>query len=100
MNQIAGNFKSRVSRLKSATNRAFAQAKIEAVSHNNAVRQHLKRSQRISKRKLDDKKPFYKKENNKVQKTERNQRRLDTLKGIEDNPLFKLISAYGKLRET
>jgi hypothetical protein len=98
IHQISGNFESRVSRLKSGTNKAFAQAKMEAVSHNDAVRQHLEQSQRNSKRKLDDKKSFNKKENNKVQKTERNQRRLDTLKGIEDNPIPKLISAYEKLK--
>jgi hypothetical protein len=30
---------------------------------------------------------------------ERNQRRLENLKGIEDNPLPKLITAYEKLKE-
>jgi hypothetical protein len=35
---IGGNFESRASRLKSANNRAIAQAKMEAISCNNAVR--------------------------------------------------------------
>ena len=99
MHQIAGSFESRVARLKSATNRALAQAKMEAITHNNAVRKCLEQSQNQSKRKLDDTKPSYKKENIKVQKTERNQMRLETLKGIEDNPPPKLITAYEKLKE-
>jgi hypothetical protein len=37
MHQIAEKFQSRASRLKNANNRTFAQAKMEAISHNNAV---------------------------------------------------------------
>ena len=98
MHQIAGNFESRASRLKSANNRAFAQAKMEAMSHNNAVRKCIEQSQQQSKRKSDDEKPSFK-ESFKVQKTERNQKRLDTIKRIEDNPPPKLITAYKKLKE-
>jgi hypothetical protein len=98
MHQIAGNFESRASRLKSANNRSFTQAKMEAMSHNNAVRKCIEQSQQQSKRKSDDEKPSFK-ESFKVQKTERNQKRLDTVKRIEDNPPPKLITAYKKLKE-
>jgi hypothetical protein len=63
LHQIAGNFESRASRLKSVTNRAFAQAEMEAISHNNAVWQCVKQSQQQSKRKMYEMKPSFKKEN-------------------------------------
>jgi len=100
MHQIAGNYESRVSRrLKSATNRAFAQAKMEAISHNNAVWQCVEQSQQQSKRKKDEMMPSFKKENFKLQKTECSQKWLETLKGIKDNPPPKLITAYEKLKD-
>jgi len=45
------------------------------------------------------KEPSFKKENFELQKTERSQKRLETLKGIEDNPPPKLITAYKKLKD-
>ncbi len=47
MQQNAGNFEARSSRLKSATGRAVAQAKMEVMSHSNLVRQHMQLSQQI-----------------------------------------------------
>jgi len=41
---------------------------MEAISHNNAVWQCIEQSQQQSKRKMDDMKPSFKKENFKLQK--------------------------------
>jgi hypothetical protein len=41
MHQIAGNFEARSSRLKGALGRAVAQAKMEAMSHNNSVQKSI-----------------------------------------------------------
>jgi hypothetical protein len=68
------------------------------MSHNNAVWKCIEQSQQQSKRKSDDEKPSFK-ESFKVQKTERNQKRLDTVKRIEDKPPPKLITAYKMLKE-
>jgi hypothetical protein len=80
------------------TGNIWKEAKMEAMSHNNAVRKCIEQSQQQSKRKSDDEKPSFK-ESFKVQETERNQKWLDTIKRIEDNPPPKLITAYKKLKE-
>jgi hypothetical protein len=66
MHQIAGNFEARSSRLKSATVRAVAQSKMEAMSHNNLVQKNMQHSQQLSKRKLDVNNSTIKKEKIKV----------------------------------
>jgi hypothetical protein len=69
--KIAGHFEARSSHLKSVNSRALSQAKMEAISHNNAVWKHIEQSQQQSKRKLDvNSKLFFSDENFKVQKTE------------------------------
>ena len=98
MHQIAGNFEARSSRLKSATGRAVAQTKMEAMSHNNLVQKHMQHSQQLSKRKLDVNNSTIKKEKVKVLKTERDQKRLEVLHEIEKKPIPKLITAYDKLK--
>ncbi len=98
MHQIAGNFEARSSRLKSATGRAVAQSKMEALSHNNLVQKHMQHSQQLSKRKLDVNNSTIKKEKIKVLKTERDQKRLEVLHEIEKKPIPKLITAYDKLK--
>jgi hypothetical protein len=88
MHQIAGNFESQSSRLKSATGRAVAQAKME---------EHMQLLQQISKRKsdVDD----IKKQKGKVLKTEHDQKQPESLDKIEQNPIPKLITAYEKLKD-
>jgi hypothetical protein len=54
MHQIAGRSESRVARLKSAANRALAEAKIEAISKNSLVKKHVERSKQVVKRKFSD----------------------------------------------
>jgi hypothetical protein len=96
MHQIAGNFEARSSRLKSATGRAVAQSKMEAMSHNNLVQKHMQHSQQLSKRKLDVNNSTIKKI--KVLKTERDQKRVEVLHKIEKKPIPKLTTAYDKLK--
>jgi hypothetical protein len=69
---------------------------MEAMSHNNSVRQHMQLSEQLSKRKLDVN--CIKKEKIKILKTERDQKRLESLDQIEKNPIPKLITAYDKLK--
>jgi hypothetical protein len=99
MHQIAGNFEARSSRLNSATGRAVAQSKMEAISHNNLVQQQMQHSQQLSKRKLDVNNSDTKKERIKVSKTERDQKRVEVVPEIENKPFPKLITAYEKLKE-
>ena len=49
IHQIAGNYEARSSRLKSASGRAVAQAKMEAMSHNNSVQKTIQFSKQLSK---------------------------------------------------
>ncbi len=53
-------------------------------------------SEQLSKRKLDVN--CIKKEKIKILKTERDQKRLESLDQIEKNPIPKLITAYDKLK--
>jgi hypothetical protein len=96
MHQVAGDFEARSSKLKSATGRAAAQSKMEAMSHNNLFWQHMQLSQQLSKRKLDVN--SIKKEEIKILKTEHDQKQLKSLDQIEQNPIPKLITAYDKLK--
>jgi hypothetical protein len=109
MHQIAGNYEARSSRLKSASGRAVAQAKMEAMSHNNSVQKSIQFSKQLSKRKIDnDEKAIqqpskiklnYKGDNKKMAlKTERDRKRLKTLDETEQNPISKLLTAYKKLK--
>jgi hypothetical protein len=86
--QVAGKFEARSSRLKSAMGRAVAQAKMEAMSHDNLVLQHM---QQLSKRKsdVDD----IKKQKGKVLKAECDKKWLKSLDKIEQKPLHKLITS-------
>ena len=80
--------------MKSASGRAVAQAKMEAMSHNNSVQKTIQLSKQLSKRKInkdDDKKMAL--------KTERDQKRLKTLNEAEQNPIPKLLPAYDKLKD-
>jgi hypothetical protein len=95
MHQTEGNFEARSSRLKS---RAVAQSKMEVMSHNNLVQQHMHCSQQLGKRKLDVITSSIKIEKIKVLKAECDQKRLEVLHEIEKNPIPKLITAYDKLK--
>jgi len=90
LHQIVGNYEARSSRLKSASGRAVAQAKMEAMSHNNSVQKSIQLSKQLSKRKMDNDekatqqpskiKLNYKDDNKKLAlKTERDRKRLKTL---------------------
>ena len=85
-------------RQESASGRAVAQAKMEAMSHNNSVQKTIQLSKQLSKRKInkDDDKDDDKKM---ALKTERDQKRLKTLNEAEQNPIPKLLPAYDKLKD-
>jgi hypothetical protein len=104
MHQIAGRFESRVSRIKGANSRAVAQAKMEAVSINNNVTKHVETSQYLSKRKFekkdiasDENLPLIKKI--KLQKDQRNQQRVVTIKKLKGCSLPTIETAYERIKK-
>jgi hypothetical protein len=56
MHQIASQSEPRVVRLKSASSRALAEAKIGAISKNSLVKQQFEKLQQSTKRKISDEK--------------------------------------------
>jgi hypothetical protein len=99
MHQIAGRSESRVARLKSATNRALAEAEIEAISKDQKVKQNVEKSKELAKRKFSDLdtrlKLAHKK---KSQKYEQDQKQIQTVAELCDKLLPKIVSVYEKLK--
>ena len=93
MHQIAGRSESRVARLKSATNRALAEAKIEAISKNCQVKQHVERSKQVAKRKFSDQEARLSvADKKKSLKSERDHKQLQTVTALYENPLPKIVN--------
>jgi hypothetical protein len=98
IHQIAGNYEAWSSRLKSASGRAVAQAKMEAMSHNNSV-QKLYNFQSSSVKEKWIRMMIRMMIKKMALKTERDQKRLKTLNEAEQNPIPKPLPAYDKLKD-
>jgi hypothetical protein len=92
MHQIASWTESRVSRLKTANGRALAEAKIEAMSHNNLVKMHVEESQNLSKRNLADTKP--RADDKKfIERSKRHKKRSEVITNLKKNQPLKILPA-------
>jgi hypothetical protein len=99
MHQVAGRFEHRTARLKSSNKRALVHAKMEAVSNNKDVIQHVERSCKHSKRQFKNRNTELSKEHKaKQNKIDRDEQRMETAKEIEGKPFAKLITNHNKLK--
>ena len=99
MHQIAGQSESRVARLKSASSRALAEAKIEAISKNSLVKQHVEKLQQSTKRKFSDgKSRLAQVEKRKCLKDEHVQKEVAAVRVLCEKPPPKLVTAHERLK--
>ncbi len=100
MHQIAGRSESRVARLKSATGRAIAEAKIEAISKNCDVKQHVERSKNLAKRKfLEQDTRLSAMDKKKLMKSEHDCKQLHKVTELNKAALPKIFTAHERLKQ-